>query len=269
VARTGSESFSALEKEIAEISGFLWERGWAECNAGNLSVDITPYARDLHLPEPDRRSTKLEYTYPSLSGQYILITISGRRFRDCARDVETNTLILRISEKADGYEIWGSEEDDDRPTSELLVHLRIHEELRSRKSKNFAVLHTHPTHLIALSHVADYGSSEKCNAALWAMHPEVKVIVPKGVKLIPYVTPGSEALARATAGAFGDGHAVVVWQYHGAVAVAPKVDKAFDLVHTVDKAAQMVLLCRSAGSLPTGIGKPELDELVRIWNLEE
>jgi rhamnulose-1-phosphate aldolase len=27
--------------ETAEIAGYLWQRGWAERNAGNISVNIT------------------------------------------------------------------------------------------------------------------------------------------------------------------------------------------------------------------------------------
>ena len=27
--------------EIAEVSGNMWERGWAERNAGNFTVDVT------------------------------------------------------------------------------------------------------------------------------------------------------------------------------------------------------------------------------------
>ncbi len=27
--------------EIAEVSGYMWERGWAERNAGNFTVDVT------------------------------------------------------------------------------------------------------------------------------------------------------------------------------------------------------------------------------------
>lgn len=271
MARSEAESFRALERQIAEISGYLWQNGWAECNAGNISVDITAHAKDLRLPEERTRYTRLGNTYPSLARRLILITISGRRFRDCARDVEANTSILRIADGAEGYEAWGPEHDayGGRPTSELLVHLRVHEALRDRRSPNTAVLHTHPTDLISLSHLPDYRTEEYFNRALWAMHPEVKVILPRGVSLIPYTTPGSEALARATAQAFAGGRTVVVWQYHGVMAVAPDVDRAFDLIYTANKAAHMVLLCLSAGSSPTGIGKPELDELARIWGLEE
>ena len=27
--------------EVAEIAGYLWQKGWAERNAGNISINIT------------------------------------------------------------------------------------------------------------------------------------------------------------------------------------------------------------------------------------
>ena len=27
--------------EIADVAGYMWERGWAERNAGNFTVDVT------------------------------------------------------------------------------------------------------------------------------------------------------------------------------------------------------------------------------------
>jgi hypothetical protein len=142
VARTESESFRALERQIAQIAGFFWQNGWADCDASNVSVDIAGHAADPRLPEERRRSTKLEHTYASLAGRFILITISGRGFRDCARDVAANTSILRIADGADGYEAWGPEEEayGGRPTFDLLVHLRVHEGLRDQRSPNTAVL---------------------------------------------------------------------------------------------------------------------------------
>ena len=36
--------------DVREVSGYLWERGWAERNAGNLSIDVT----ELVAPLADR-----------------------------------------------------------------------------------------------------------------------------------------------------------------------------------------------------------------------
>ena len=154
--------------------------------------------------------------------------------------------------------------DQVRPTSELLVHMRVHKSLAKVESPNRAFLHTHPTELISLSHLPDFETEEKFNHVIWSMHPEVKIMVPRGIGLILYALPGSERLAQATADAVGDGRALALWQYHGIVAVAPTLQQAFDLVYIVNKAAKMVLLCRSTGIAPKGLGKPELRELVKV-----
>ena len=32
--------------QIAEVAGYLWEKGWAERNGGNISVNLTEYLSD-------------------------------------------------------------------------------------------------------------------------------------------------------------------------------------------------------------------------------
>ena len=39
----------ALEHEIyqaAEVAGYLWQKGWAERNGGNITLNITEYVDD-------------------------------------------------------------------------------------------------------------------------------------------------------------------------------------------------------------------------------
>ena len=39
----------ALAREVnkvAEVAGYLWEKGWAERNGGNITVNITEYVDD-------------------------------------------------------------------------------------------------------------------------------------------------------------------------------------------------------------------------------
>ena len=36
-----SDALAAVVRQLAEVGGYLWTRGWAERNAGNLSVDVT------------------------------------------------------------------------------------------------------------------------------------------------------------------------------------------------------------------------------------
>ena len=36
-----NEKLSAEIGRIAEVAGYLWQRGWAEYNGGNISVNLT------------------------------------------------------------------------------------------------------------------------------------------------------------------------------------------------------------------------------------
>ncbi len=260
-------------RESAEVSAYLWDKGWAERNAGNLSVDVTELLRGE--PEPagpgDDAWRKLDHSYPALAGRTYLVTGSGHRFRDLARDAPHNTCMLRMAPEADAFRIiWGGEGSPRfRPTSEFPSHLRIHEFLRGSNAPETVVLHTHPTELIAVSHIPDYEDEGVFNRALWSIHPEVKVSIPRGLGLVPYAVPGTEGLAAATVEAFRRGHSVVLWQWHGCVAVARDVLLAFDLIDTANKAAQLILACRAAGIVPRGLNDAQLQDLARAFGLEE
>jgi rhamnulose-1-phosphate aldolase len=43
------ENRSALAKEVdkvAEVAGYLWQKGWAERNGGNITINITEFVAD-------------------------------------------------------------------------------------------------------------------------------------------------------------------------------------------------------------------------------
>ena len=40
---TFDKKLKSVIKEIAEISGYLWGKGWAARNAGNISVNVTEF----------------------------------------------------------------------------------------------------------------------------------------------------------------------------------------------------------------------------------
>ncbi len=46
------------------------------------------------------------------------------------------------------------------------------------------------------------------------------------------------------------------------------VVRSIDLIDTLNKAAQIILMCLSAGCQPEGLGQEELDELVEAFKLE-
>ena len=259
-----------LEK-TTELSGYLWDKGWAERNAGNLSIDVTDLVAAEGSCAAELTRRQLPFAYPKLAGRLFLVTGSGHRFRDLAHDAAHHACVLWLSDDGRAFQlIWGGEDDVHfRPTSEFPAHLRVHEFLRERGAAERVVLHTHPTELIVLTHLPEYQNEVALNRVLWGAHPEVKVTVPRGVGLAPYIVPGSEELALATVAALRRDHPVAVWPMHGIVAVGRDVMEAFDLIDTLNKAAQIILLARGAGGFAAGLSDAQLAELVRAFNLKD
>lgn len=247
---------------VSEIAAYLWDKGWAERNAGNISVDLTEFAnvdsyRNINNPY-------IEATLPEEAASMILfVTGTGERLRDLRIQPEKASCILVIDEKARGYHIvWGGEGDNDfRPTVELISHLKIHLYNRQKANQHRCVVHTHPIELIALSHHPVLGNDElKLNKALWSMLPEIRIYVPKGVAIVPYLLPGSSALASSTVSRLDDCN-VVLWRKHGALATGKNAVEAFDFIDVANKGALIYLKCLQAGFTPEGLSNEEMDGL--------
>lgn len=256
---------------MREIAGYFWERGWAEANGGNFSADVSEILGDWSRVFDEEPVVPLTRSYEALAGRSFLITRSGGRYRDFAKTPEANALILTLSETGDGYRIiWGGKgRVDKRPTSEFPSHLGIQEYLRLQNRPERVVIHTHPTETIAISHMPEWQDETRFNDALLGTMPEVKVLIPKGAGYVPYAIPGSERLARPTIEGFSNGRTMVIWEMHGVLAVGEEPMEAFDRIDVLNKAAKIFLTCRQAGVTPTGLGKDNLDELVREFKLEE
>ena len=84
-----SDALEAVAREIAEVGTLLWARGWAERNAGNLSVDVTELMPSEE-PDPVRRiEVPGAIAQPELAGRCFFITATGARLRELAdRGVE-------------------------------------------------------------------------------------------------------------------------------------------------------------------------------------
>ena len=39
----GRPALKAVVYQIAEVTGYLWQKGWAERNGGNITVNVTEY----------------------------------------------------------------------------------------------------------------------------------------------------------------------------------------------------------------------------------
>ena len=226
--------------DVAEVAGYLWQRGWAERNGGNISVNVT----DL-LTDEEKALPAISERYPlpkvmnALKGNFFLVTGTNRRMRYVASHPMENMAVIRISDTGDWYEIIA--DNPVRPTSELPSHLSMHDYLKGRGIDNKVVL-------------------------LWSMIPETRVIVPKGLGIVPYKLPGSLELADATIRLL-DRYDVVMWEKHGALAVGSDVIECFDMIDTLSKSAQIYLQARAMGFEPEGLTDEQSEELRKAFRL--
>jgi rhamnulose-1-phosphate aldolase len=258
-------------EQLREVSRLLWEKGWAERNAGNLSIDVTDEAGPVQ-PNPDSSEIVpgASSSCTHMAGRFLLATGTGCKFRDIAAAPLAGVCLMNVAGNGNSCFRLGMTGGCGSlmPTSELPSHLMIHDYLRRTCAPERVVLHTHPTELIALTQLSYYQDQASLNRALWGMMPEVKVVVPAGAGLVPYLLPGSGKLASATVAKLEEGHKAVLWSRHGCLAVGATAIDAFDIIDTLNKAAQVLLHCLSAGERPAGLSDGDLRELAIRFNLK-
>ncbi len=249
--------------EIAGIAQYLWDRGWAERNAGNFSINVTGF---FHEKELDRLSAypfyPLSKRYGDLSRKLFLVSGTGTRMRDTAKHPAENTCFIYISDSGTAYHIIDENQEKTSllPTSELATHLAIQQQLQQKKSSEKVVLHAHVTELIALTQIAAYTSEDAINLLLWGMHPETLLFLPEGIGFIPFNLPGSENIAHASAKGF-EKHKVIVWEKHGCMAIARSLSEAFDNLDILAKSSKIYFQCKSAGTEPEGLTREQMLEI--------
>ncbi len=256
-----NEQINSHIEAIREVAGYLWEKGWAERNGGNISVDLTGLIKETEFIKGGRYVIA---NLPVGSAKMILfVTGTGERLRDLRTKAEKVSCILMVDSEAKGYNlVWGGEENlQFRPTSELISHISIHLYNRSVDNGHRCVVHTHPIELIALSHHPEFGKDEnKLNKALWSMLPEIRVFVPKGIAIAEYLLPGSKELAELTVKRLETSN-VILWSKHGALSSGKDALEAFDYIDVANKGAIIYLKCLQAGFVPVGLTDDELKGL--------
>ncbi|BDD01944.1 rhamnulose-1-phosphate aldolase [Persicobacter psychrovividus] len=245
--------------KVSQIAGYLWQREWAERNAGNISIDMTHLFDDQSMSV---KSEEIAFPLPKeAAGMVLFVTGTGCHLRHLVDRVKEVACILKVNLEATGYAIvWGGEKVDFRPTSELISHVKIHLFNRGANPTHKAIVHTHPTELIVMSHHPIFQEEDKFNHSLWKMCPEVRVFVPKGVDCTPYALSGTEALADVTIEGLKN-RDVILWEKHGALSTGSDVETAFDYLDVANKGAKLLLTAWSAGFDPIGLLDDQMEEL--------
>lgn len=251
---------SNILKQLQEVSFMLWEKGWAESNAGNISVNISEEIKQNDITFSLKDPQPLRQSYPKLENQTFLITGTGKRMRDIPENPLESLCLIHIPEEADRFYFSADTSFCTAPSSELPAHLLIHDTIARHQSGQKVIFHTHPNELIALTHKPDLETERDFDRILLSMLPETAVFIPEGVGYVPYIMTGTEELAKASAEAFKK-HRVVIWEKHGCLATGTDVFEAFDLVDLINKSAQIYFTCRSGGYDPEGLSDDQVDDL--------
>lgn len=251
--------------KVAEVAGYLWQKGWAERNGGNIVINITELVDEEILNmEPITPEIAIGTTLHNLKGCYFYCKGTNKRMRDLARRPMENGSVIRISDDCAHYVIIADEAV--KPTSELPSHLSMHNYLIGKGSSYKASLHTHPIELIAMTHHKPFLEKDVLTNLLWSMIPETKAFCPRGLGIIPYGLPGSVELAEATIRELAD-YDVVMWEKHGVCAVGEDIMDAFDQVDVLSKSAQIYINGKNMGFEPEGMSREQMREMTAVFHL--
>ncbi len=154
----------------------------------------------------------------------ILVTPSGMS----KVDVTSGDLVVV---RQDGLVVSGTR----RPSSELRVHLHIYE----RRADVAAVVHAHPP-------VAT-GFAVAGESFVAPVLPEV-ILQMGEVPLVPYATPGTDALAVNFDAHLGD-HDAFLMANHGATTVGATLEVAHQRMESLEHAARILLAARTLGNV--------------------
>lgn len=262
---------SAIEKEIQKVSKIaklIWEKGWAERNGGNISINLTKTAGNISADYSKHEYVKVLHYPKALSKKVFFVTGTGERIRDLEKPEEASCIIQFDAEANGYYMLWGGVgKENFRPTSELISHVKIHLDLEKSPRKYTTILHSHPTETICLSHHPVLSKDEKAfNNTIWSMLPEVRIFVPRGVALLPYALPGSETLANMTVEGLRK-RDVAIWLKHGALTAGKDIVEAFDFLDVTNKGCDIYTKCLASGFTPIGMTPEEMDELGKVFKL--
>lgn len=256
---------AAEVNKVAEVAGYLWQKGWAERNGGNITVNVTNFVDEAIKALPAISDVlPIGITLPHLKGGYFYCKGTGKRMRDLARWPMDNGSIIRILDDCASYVIIA--DNPVQPTSELPSHLAVHNRMLEVGSPYNATVHTHPIELVAMSHTKKFLQKDVLTRLLWSMIPETKAFCPLGLGVVPYELPGSEALANATMRELED-YDVVLWEKHGVFAKGLDVMDAFDQIDVLVKSADIYVKAKCMGFEPDGMSDEQMKEMTVAFHL--
>src|SRR5690554_1261432 len=216
----------------------MYNLGWGERNAGNVSYLLSDDEIRQFTDLKEGPVYPLQSDKGFLKGRFLLITGTGKFFRNIDENIEDNIGIVKILEDGSNYQVvWGL--NNTKATSEISTHLYSHQSRLSVDENHKVIIHTHATYLNMLSRV--FPLDEKMiSKTLWGINTENIVIFPEGVGIVPWLVPGNSQIGLQTAEKFTK-FKIVLWPLHGVVASGDSLDNTFGLIETAEKAAKVLI----------------------------
>jgi rhamnulose-1-phosphate aldolase len=227
-------------EEMKKTCTNMYRLGWDERNGGNISymldkslveeyIDLNKVIRDIPIG----------FDATALIGKIFIVTGTGKYFKNVESDPENNLGIIRIASDGKTAELLWGYADGGKFTSELPAHLMSHIARLSVDPENRVVMHSHPTHTLAMNYVHEL-DEKKITHTLWEMCTECIVVFPDGVGVLPWMVCGNNEIGVATAEKMKE-HRIVVWAQHGIYGAGRTYDETFGLIETVEKGAELYL----------------------------
>ncbi len=237
--------------------------------AGNISICIG-WPIEVRRRFPNRESIALPLPAARLAGHTVIVTGSGRRLRDLA--VTPVNSVGAVVIEADGVTatLWTSPGRlFEKLTSEWNSHLAVHDDTVARTGTNFhAVVHAQPPHLTYLSHIPEYSDEAYFNARVMRWEPETIVQLPRGIGILPFMLPGSDAMMAANVGSLRT-HRIDVWSKHGVMARSDiSVTRAVDRIEYAEAGARYEYLDLVAGGRGQRLTDDELRSVKDAFGIE-
>ncbi len=228
-------------KAFIKVCNDGFQQGWHERNGGNLSYRLKDEEVQQIRGEirNDGEWIPIGTEVPELAQEFFMVTGSGKFMRNVILSPEDATAIIELNETGTEYRIvWGLV-NGGRPTSELPSHLMNLEVLKRRDRNIRVVYHCHPTNVIALTYVLPLNGTI-FTRELWEMATECPIVFPEGIGIVPWMVPGGKEIAVATSEIMKTQDAAV-WAHHGMFVCGTDFDTAFGLMHTIEKAAEILV----------------------------
>jgi rhamnulose-1-phosphate aldolase len=247
-------------QEIGEAGKLLHESGAAEGGAGNISLFVpseTTGLRGFCLARFPRVGAYRLPAGASLPHGTLLVTGSRRRLRDILKQPDMALCAIQVEPDGSSY-LHRSKNSDIGPTTEIDSHVAIHSVQLAGAPRVSAVVHAQPPNLTYLTHIPDYRDQARFNRQLYRWQPETIAMIPQGVRVLPFETPGTPHQGELTKDAMVR-HRIVVWSKHGVIARSTKGPMdALDLIEYVEAAATYERFDLQSGRPADGLSLEEL-----------